>query len=69
MAELIANSLDVTLDDLMCDNVVKAKTQFERDIADLLDDCDEYEIRIIKEVTEATKNALRKDANLRGRMP
>ena len=65
----IANALNVTLDDLMCDNVVRAKVQFERDIAELLDDCDEYEIRIIKEVAEATKNALRKDANLRERMP
>ena len=29
----IANALHITSDDLLCDNVVKAKVQFEKDIA------------------------------------
>ena len=61
----IANALDVTVDDLLCDNVVKAKTQFEKDIAELFDDCDEYEIRIIKDIAVAAKNTIRRDAWLR----
>ena len=40
----IANALNITSDDLLCDNVIKAKVQFEQDIAAVLEDCDEYEI-------------------------
>ena len=34
----IANALHITSDDLLCDNVVKAKVQFEKDIALILED-------------------------------
>lgn len=61
----IANILRLSVDDLLCDSVVKAKVQFEREIAELLEDCDDYEIRVIKDVLQATKQALRKDAWLR----
>ena len=61
----LANALSVTVDDLLCDSVVKAKVQFEKDIASILSDCDEYEIRIIKDMTKALKETLRRDANLR----
>ena len=61
----IANILQLSVDDLLCDSVVKAKVQFEREIAELLEDCDDYEIRVIKDVLQATKEALRKDAWLR----
>ena len=61
----IANALKVTSDDLLCDNIIKANVQFERDIALLLEDCDEYEIRIIKDIAAATKEGLRRDAHLR----
>lgn len=61
----IANILRLSVDDLLCDSVVKAKVQFEREIAELLEDCDDYEIRVITDVLQATKQALRKDAWLR----
>ena len=61
----IANALGVTSDDLLCDSVIHAKVQFERDIAELLEDCDPYEIRVVKDMTEALKNTLRRDAHLR----
>lgn len=61
----LANALSVTVDDLLCDNVVKAKVQFEKDIAGILADCDEYEIRMIKDMAKALKETLRRDANLR----
>ncbi len=61
----LANALSVTVDDLLCDSVVKAKVQFEKDIAGILADCDEYEIRMIKDMTKALKETLRRDANLR----
>lgn len=51
----IANALKITSDDLLCDNVIKAKVQIEQDIALVLDDCDEYEIRIIRDMAVAAK--------------
>ncbi len=61
----LANALSVTVDDLLCDSVVKAKVQFEKDIAGILYDCDEYEVRIIKDMAQALKDTIRRDANLR----
>ena len=57
----IANALHITSDDLLCDNVIKAKVQIEQDI----EDCDEYEIRVIRDMAAATKETLRRDAHLR----
>ena len=61
----IANALSVTADDLLCDSVKKARVQFEKDIAGTLEDCDEYEIRMIADMAQALKETLRKDARLR----
>lgn len=61
----IANVLSVTSDDLLCDSIVMAKAQFEKDIALLLEDCDEYEIRIVKDMIASLKESLRRDATLR----
>lgn len=61
----IANALGITSDDLLCDSVIKAKVQFEKDIALVLEDCDEYEIRVIRDLTAATKETLRRDEKLR----
>ena len=61
----LTNALNVTMDDLLCDSVIHAKAQFEQDLSDLLTDCDEYEIRIMKDVMETLKTTLRRDARLR----
>ena len=61
----IANALQITSDDLLCDSVIKAKVQFEKDIALVLEDCDEYEIRVIRDLAAATKETLRRDEKLR----
>ena len=61
----IANALKVTTDDLLCDSVIKSKVQFEKDIAILLEDCDEYEIRVIRDIAAAAKETLRRDEKLR----
>ena len=61
----LANALSVTVDDLLCDIVVKSKVQFEKDIAGILADCDEYEIRMVKDMAQALKETLRRDAHLR----
>ena len=46
----LANALSVSVDDLLCDSVIKSKIQFEQDIKGILEDCDDYEIRIIKDM-------------------
>ena len=61
----LANALSVTVDDLLCDSVVKSKVQFEKDIAGILADCDEYEIRMVKDMAQALKETLRRDPHLR----
>ena len=55
----LANALSVTMDDLLCDNLVKARVQFERDIAEILADCDPWEIRIVKDMIGTLKASLR----------
>lgn len=61
----IANALSVTVDDLLCDNVIKCKPQFEKDIQKLLNDCNDYEIRIVKDMISSLIQSLRKDTRLR----
>jgi transcriptional regulator with XRE-family HTH domain len=61
----IANALSVTADDVLCDSVIRAKWQFEKDIELLLTDCDDYEIRIMKDMLAATKETIRRDTRLR----
>ena len=61
----IANALGITSDDLLCDSVIKAKVQFEKDIALVLEECDEYEIRVIRDLAAAAKETLRRDEKLR----
>ena len=61
----LANALGVTVDDLLCDSLIHARVQFEQDIAELLEDCDNYEIRMVKDMTEALIATLRRDAHLR----
>ncbi len=56
----IANALSVTVDDLLCDSITKARAPFENEIADIIDDCNEYEIRIIADTVKALKDALRR---------
>jgi len=60
----LANALNVSADDLLCDSVIKARVQFENDIAEILSDCDEYEIRIIRDMAQALKETLRRDDRL-----
>jgi len=62
----LANALRTTVDDFLCDNIVYAKPQFEHDLANLLAECDGYEIRAVKDMAETLIDTLRRDAKLRG---
>lgn len=44
----IANALSVSVDTLLCDNVITSKIVFEKEAKDILSDCDEYEVRFVK---------------------
>lgn len=65
----IANALQVTVDDLLCDNVVHCKEPFQNEMATLLNSCDEYEIRIIRDTVNALLESLRRDKKLRKNKP
>lgn len=61
----LANALSVTVDDLLCDNIVRARVQIERDVQQVLNDCDDYEIRVVKEVAKSVVDSLRKNETLK----
>ena len=61
----ISNALSVTVDDLLCDNLVRARVQIEKDIQAVLDGCDDYEIRVVKSTAQAVIDALRKNKELK----
>lgn len=58
----IANTLGVTLDDLICDNLIHAKSQFADEVSEIFDDCTEYELRIIKDTARELKSTLRQNS-------
>lgn len=61
----IANALGVTVDDLLYDSVVHARPQLEREIQQIVDSCDDYELRVVKEVTHSVVDSLRANDKLR----
>lgn len=63
----IANALSVSVDTLLCDNVLNSKVVFEREAKELFKDCDEYELRLLVDLLKSTKEAIRKDKYTRSR--
>lgn len=59
----IANVLQVSTDSLLCDNMIHAKTIFHNQIAQDIEDCSEKEIRIISQMIQTLKSALRQHDN------
>ncbi len=62
----IANALSVSVDELLCDNVVHSKHVFNKEAQEALADCSPYEIRILVDILKSSKDALRKDERFRG---
>lgn len=56
----IANALDVTVDELLCDSLTASASIFEREVTQLLADCSHQELKIITETMRALKESLRK---------
>lgn len=55
----IANALDLSLDELMCDSLIRSRIQFEQLIAETLSDCSDDEIRFLAKALDGIKLALR----------
>jgi len=55
----IANALDVSIDDLLCDNLNKSQHVRVKDVDHLLADCSNQEIKALTEILTAAKKALR----------
>lgn len=56
----VANALNVTLDQLVCDSLPVIDTYIEKDIADLLADCTTTEKQILRDIIAVTKETMRK---------
>ena len=56
----IANALNVTLDQLVCDSLPVIDNYIEKDIADLIADCTTTEKQIIRDIIAVTKETIRK---------
>jgi transcriptional regulator with XRE-family HTH domain len=56
----IANALSVSVDTFLCDSVQQSKHIFEGEIADLIKDCDQREIRVLSESMKTIVKSLRK---------
>lgn len=63
----VANALSVSVDALLCDNVLNVKVVFEIEAKELFKDCDEYEIRLLVDILKSAKEAIRKDRKARTR--
>lgn len=60
----IANVLEVSVDDLLCDNLKKSEITFAREVTDLLADCDAWETAVIVYTMRALKENLRKQTHV-----
>ena len=56
----IVNALDISADDLLCDQLSHAGHIFSKEIAAELEDCNERELRIIADTIRALKTSLRR---------
>lgn len=56
----IANALEVTVNDLLCDSLPLAQAVYMDELNNLLRDCTHAELRIITDTVRTLKNSLRK---------
>lgn len=55
----MANLLAVSVDELLCDEVLKSKPVFMKEADEVLSDCSEYEIRVLVDIMKSAKDAMR----------
>lgn len=57
----IANTMNVSVDHLLCDNLTNSETIYHHDLYQILQDCSIQELRIIYDTNVALKQSLRKN--------
>lgn len=57
----IASALEVQADELLHDNSLKGRNASIAHIAELLDDCNSMQVRIVEDIVKATKESLKKN--------
>lgn len=60
----VANILGVTIDDLLYDNLAHARVQLERELQEIVDSCNNYELRLIVETSLGIIEATRRNERL-----
>ncbi len=65
MAVALANALSVSVDEFLCDSVIRSREVFVREVQLILEDCDDYEIRILTDLLKASKDTIRRDMKLK----
>lgn len=55
---LIANALNTTIDYFLCESMPQAKTVYVKELRDILNDCNEKELRIMTETLKTLKISL-----------
>lgn len=66
----LANVLDVSVDELLCDNIKRSEKIFQNELADLLKDCSAQELHFITELIKVVKkNDYAGEPKRRGRKP
>ncbi|SHI05841.1 Helix-turn-helix domain-containing protein [Sporobacter termitidis DSM 10068] len=57
----IINALDVSADELLCDNINKSKYIYQNEIAEIINGCTEKEIRVVVDVLKSVVASIRKN--------
>lgn len=60
----IANALSLSVDDLLSDSVIHVRASLEREFQQMLDDCTEYEMRIVRDAAQAIITSLHTNEKL-----
>ena len=60
----IANALDVSVDELLCDNIEQVKHVYDKKIFTELEDCDAAELQAMLEIIQSAKRAIRKSRKI-----
>ena len=58
---LVANALEVTLDDLLCDSLNCSHKTYKNDLLDLFEDCNQRELQVLLDITLKLKEIIRQN--------
>ena len=65
-AKVSLPALSLSLDDLLSDSVTYARASLEREFQRMLDSCDEYELRIVRDTVQALTSSFHVNSQFKG---